>query len=161
MYQSSVLVQKMIDPPGTVDIGTRIRLAREDLGLSQSALAEIAGVSKQTQMKYEAGKTMPDAAYLALMGRLGADVLFLVTGQRTPEIRQVGNERIVISAEEAALVNCYRNGSPILQGYLQEVVRLPDAHGNTVAIGGDVGQSIAGDQSVTAPVTFNVGRGRK
>lgn len=33
--------------------------------------------------------------------------------------------------------------------------------GNTVHIGGDVGQSIAGDQSVTAPVTFNVGRGRK
>lgn len=95
------------------------------------------------------------------MAGQGIDVLFLVTGQRTPEIRQVGNERIVISAEEAALVNCYRNGSPILQGYLQEVVRLPDAHGNTVAIGGDVGQSIAGDQSVTAPVTFNVGRGRK
>lgn len=29
--------------------------------------------------------------------------------------------------------------------------------GNTVHIGGDVGQAIAGDQSVTAPMTFNVG----
>lgn len=151
----------MIDPPEIVDIGTRIRLAREALNLSQAALAQIAGVSKQTQLKYEAGKTVPDAAYLALLGRMGADVLFLVTGQRTPEIRQVGDETIVISAEEAALVNCYRQGSPILQGYLQEVVRLPDAQGNTVTIAGDVGQSIAGDASFSAPVSFGTRKARK
>lgn len=151
----------MIDLPEIVDIGTRIRLAREALNLSQAALAQIAGVSKQTQLKYEAGKTVPDAAYLALLGRMGADVLFLVTGQRTPEIRQVGDETIVISAEEAALVNCYRQGSPILQGYLQEVVRLPDAQGNTVTIGGDVGQSIAGDASFSAPVSFGSPKARK
>ena len=32
---------------------------------------------------------------------------------------------------------------------------------NTVTIGGDVGQQVNGDQTVTAPMTFNVGRGRK
>ena len=32
---------------------------------------------------------------------------------------------------------------------------------NTVTIGGDVGQQVNGDQTVTAPMTFNVGGKRK
>lgn len=151
----------MIDPPEVVDIGTRIRLARERIELSQAALAQMAGVSKQTQLKYEAGKTLPDAAYLAFLARMGADVLYIVTGKRTPEIRAVGDASVVISAEEAALVDSYRNGSPILQGYVQEVVRMAEARGNSVTIGGDVGQQVNGDQTVTAPMTFNVGSKRK
>ena len=30
-----------------------------------------------------------------------------------------------------------------------------------VHVGGDVGQIVNGDQTVTAPMTFNVGKGRK
>ena len=32
---------------------------------------------------------------------------------------------------------------------------------NTITIGGDVGQQVNGDQTVTAPMTFNVGGKRK
>jgi ABC-type transporter Mla MlaB component len=38
---------------------------------------------------------------------------------------------------------------------------ISEARGNTVTIGGDVGQVVNGDQTVTAPVTFNVGSKRK
>ena len=55
----------------------------------------------------------------------------------------------------------WRSGSPALRGYLQEVGQVPASGSNAVTIGGDVGQAVAGDQTVTAPVTFNVGGKRK
>ena len=66
-----------------------------------------------------------------------------------------------LSEAEAALIARYRSGSPALRGYLQEVGQGPASGGNTVTIGGDVGQQVAGDQSVTAPMKFNVGSKRK
>jgi transcriptional regulator with XRE-family HTH domain len=99
----------MIDPGAVCDIAKRIKEERERLKLTQAALAQIAGVSKLTQLKYESGQTIPSAAYLGLLARLGGDVLYIVTGQRTPEIREVDGDSIVISAEESALIDNYRH----------------------------------------------------
>ena len=85
----------------------------------------------------------------------GADVLYIVTGKRGGE--SVGD----LSEAESTLLARYRSGSAVLRGSLQEVGQGPASGGNTVTIGGDVGQQVAGDQSVTAPMKFNVGKGRK
>ncbi|MBY0236122.1 MAG: LexA family transcriptional regulator [Burkholderiaceae bacterium] len=66
-----------------VEIGTRLKLERQRLGFAQSEFGVLAGVSKTSQFNYEAGDRMPDAAYLALAASHGADVLYIVTGQRS------------------------------------------------------------------------------
>lgn len=59
-------------------------MERRRLGLNQTALAEVGGVSKATQVAYEAGSTRPDAAYLAKVADVGVDVCWLLTGRKPP-----------------------------------------------------------------------------
>ncbi|WP_048811776.1 helix-turn-helix domain-containing protein [Methylobacillus flagellatus] len=63
-------------------IHERLKTEREALGLSQQALADQLGVSLRSQQNYEAGKRVPDGEYLAAIASLGADVLYILTGQR-------------------------------------------------------------------------------
>ena len=63
-------------------IGDWLRDERKRLGLSQPAFAELAGTTKQTVFSWETGKTAPDAFQLAALAAAGADVLYILTGQR-------------------------------------------------------------------------------
>ena len=63
-------------------IGKRLREERERLGLSQPAFAAVAGTTKQTLFSWETGKTAPDGFQLAALATTGADVLYILTGQR-------------------------------------------------------------------------------
>lgn len=59
----------------------RIKLIREASGLSLVEFAQMAGVTKQTQLQYERGNTSPDAEYLdRLFFELRVDPTELVTG---------------------------------------------------------------------------------
>lgn len=62
--------------------GKNLRAERHRLGLTQSQLALLGGVSKATQVAYEAESTRPDAGYLARVAEHGVDVLWLLTGRR-------------------------------------------------------------------------------
>ena len=64
-------------------IGKRLREERERLGLSQPAFAAVAGTTKQTLFSWETGKTAPDGFQLEALATAGADVLYILTGQRT------------------------------------------------------------------------------
>lgn len=58
-----------------VDVGQRLRIARLAKGMSQSAIAEAAGVSFQQIQKYEQGKNRISAGRLAeLAGVLGVGI---------------------------------------------------------------------------------------
>ncbi len=61
-------------------IGDRLKEERTRLGLSQEAMAKIAGVHRNTQIKYESGKRLPDSDYLDLVQRAGVDVSYLFCG---------------------------------------------------------------------------------
>ena len=63
-------------------ISDRIREERQRLGLSQEQLGAIAGVRKQAQLTYEKGDRHTDTLYLAAIAETGADVLYILTGQR-------------------------------------------------------------------------------
>ena len=63
-------------------IGQKLKMERHRLGLNQSALAEIGGVSKATQVAYEADSTRPDSNYLSRVSEAGVDVSWLLTGRR-------------------------------------------------------------------------------
>lgn len=58
-------------------------MERSRLGLSQSALAEIGGVSRETQINYEKdGGSTPNCVYLTLALAKGLDVMYILTGKR-------------------------------------------------------------------------------
>lgn len=62
--------------------GDRLRLERNPLGMSQVEFGRACGVTKVPQLNYEKGHRSPDADYLLCAHRLGADVTFLITGER-------------------------------------------------------------------------------
>ena len=66
----------------SVSIGERLRKVREDMKLNQSDFAAIIGASRQTQSNYEKGERMPDALYLAAIAAAGADVNYILTGNK-------------------------------------------------------------------------------
>jgi len=65
-----------------VEIGERLKLERQRLGLAQADFGTKAGVSKTSQFNYEAGERSPDAEYLRNAAELGVDITYVVTGQR-------------------------------------------------------------------------------
>ena len=84
-------------------IGSRLRQERERLGLSQKAFGEIGGVEANAQGKYENGGRAPKADYLAAVAAQGVDVLFVITGVKTPT--SVDN----LSAVEEKVLGSYRS----------------------------------------------------
>lgn len=62
-------------------IGDRLKEERGRLGMSQPDFAALAGTTKKSQITYEKG-VMPDAGYLAAIALAGADIQYVVTGER-------------------------------------------------------------------------------
>lgn len=67
-----------------LNIGERLKEERVRLGFNQGDFAAMAGVAKTSQFNYEKGERNPDAAYLAAVAAAGVDVLYVITGTRTP-----------------------------------------------------------------------------
>lgn len=84
------------------EIGDRLREERERLKLSQEEFGAVGGVARNAQSNYEKGKRVPDAAYLAAIAEVGADVLYIVTGTRSD------TSGAVVSSDEAELLCVYR-----------------------------------------------------
>lgn len=76
--------------------------------LSQSHLAEICGVTMRSQRNYEKGERQPDAAYLAAIAAAGADVLYILTGQRAGGAPAA----LALTREEEALLDNFRHCPP-------------------------------------------------
>ncbi|WP_411959630.1 helix-turn-helix domain-containing protein [Pseudomonas sp. s4] len=85
-----------------MNIGERLREERVRLGYNQADFAAIAGVAKTSQFNYEKGERSPDAAYLAAVAEKGVDVLYVVTGVRSPQPTDS------ITADEAGFVHLLR-----------------------------------------------------
>ena len=143
------------------DFGSRLKTERKRLGFNQTAFGALARVSKDAQLNYESGLRSPDAAYLAALAAHGVDVGFVLTGQRSAGAP--------LTPEQSALLDSYNQADEAGRAALQAVAvvaKRPQGSdagrsGNTVTIGGDVGQAVAGDQNNAAPVSFSVGGKRK
>lgn len=80
-----------------IDIGERLRLERERLGLNQTQMAELFGKHKNTQVKYESNEKSPTAATLAMLAEQGVDMHFLFYG-RYAEAAATGHAHDLLSA---------------------------------------------------------------
>lgn len=97
-------------------IGDRLKEERQRLGLNQSDFAAFAGVAKNSQLNYEKGERSPDAGYLAAIAEKGVDVLYVVTGKRTPAAADA------ISEAEADLLEHFRTLPEGEQGYTRTMI---------------------------------------
>lgn len=70
-------------PP--MDASQRITIERKRLNMSQAAFAQAAGVSLSTQKRYEKGERGADSEYLAALSKIGVDIVFILTGLRSPD----------------------------------------------------------------------------
>ena len=68
--------------------------------MAQPTLGMIGGVGKHSQINYEAGKRHPDAKYLCEIASVGADVLYILTGQRNEPV-----EPLVAPLDEPRLIH--------------------------------------------------------
>lgn len=127
--------------------GDRLRQERKRLGLTQQQMADVGGVRKQAQLKYEAGQSSPNAEYLALVQMHGVDVQFVLTGAPSA----------ALAGDEAELVRRFRAATPELRAAALAVLATSVATPATVISGGEQGQVVAGNQTNHAPLTINVG----
>lgn len=86
------------------NIGTRLRAERERLGKNQDDFAAIAGIGKRALIHYEKNERSPDANLLAAIAAAGADVLYILTGQR-----QQPQAAPALSPRQAALLDNYQH----------------------------------------------------
>lgn len=82
-------------------VGARLREERNRLRLSQTAFADLAGITKTTQGNYETNKRSPDAAYLAAVAEHGVDVQYVVTGAH------VSGTGVAVDAVKSAVEKAY------------------------------------------------------
>ncbi|KMK28953.1 transcriptional regulator [Pluralibacter gergoviae] len=116
-----------------ISIGVRLREERERLGLSQVAMGEIAGIRKQTQLKYEKGDSSPDATYLAALSKFGLDVLYVVLGIRSAAALTEDEEQLLASYRVAPLAIKAAAVAALTAGTASADSISVSGHGNRVA----------------------------
>lgn len=80
----------------------RLKLIREEMGLSLEKFAQLGGVQARTQIYYEKSERYPTVEYLLKLSDGGVDVSYLVTGS----VSQEG-----LSNDERELLTAYRDSS--------------------------------------------------
>ena len=80
-YNGAIVISKGM---ALMSLGMRLKLEREACSLTQSAVAAIGGIQPNAQLLYESGMRCPRADYLSRLSTTAIDVLFVVTGKRTP-----------------------------------------------------------------------------
>ena len=110
----------------------RLKEERKRLKLNQTQFAAAAGVTKQSVFAYEKGLRKPDSDFLEKAAALGADVGYIVSGQRGP---------VPLTPEETALLALYRAAPPALRKAAMTVLgsaaAAPAQGAKTVTVGRD------------------------
>ncbi len=125
------------------------------MGKSQPELGEIAGVLKQAQLKYEKGVRFPDAAYLAAIAKVGADVRYIITEQRE------GPAPEALSADERELLALFRAASSAVKAAAIGALKsgsAPRTIKRKTVVHGDVGNQM---EDNNGKLTINMGNGKK
>ncbi|MGK0684483.1 helix-turn-helix domain-containing protein [Serratia marcescens] len=84
-------------------LGERLREERDRLGLNQTDFAKLADHSRSAQAAYERNEKIPGGSYLSALAVIGIDVMYILTGNKTP--KTVIDE---VSMEERKLIENYR-----------------------------------------------------
>lgn len=84
-------------------VGARIAEERARQRLTQAELAEALGVSRNSVSLYEADKYQPGADSLVRLHQLGADIVYILTGQSAVKLaaESLDMDRLALALEES------------------------------------------------------------
>lgn len=122
--------------------------------MSQADFALIGGAHRKSQGNYELGERSPDAIYLAAIAEAGADIRYIVTGERD------GPAPEVLSTDERELLGLFRAAPLAVKaaaiGALQGGSTKKEKAGRAmkVEVGQNHGQIVEGGLTNHGPVTF-------
>lgn len=91
-----------VNMQGKENFGPRIVSERERLKIKQIDLCVRAGITKTTQIKYEASEGKPGIDYLNVLDSLGFDILYIITGDRMTGSQLSEQQQNLIDIWEAA-----------------------------------------------------------
>lgn len=137
-----------------VTTGKRLKEERERLGFNQADFAAIGGVGRKSQFNYEDDERKADTSYLLGIAEAGADVRYIITGQREgpAPVTLSADERELLAlfraaplAVKAAAIGALQGGSKKVPNYTKEV---------SFSVGANNGQIIKGDVVNHAPFGF-------
>ncbi len=97
-------------------VSPRVAEERKRLGLSQEAAGQTCGVSREMWGKYERGKAVMGTEVLSLFAAAGADVLYILTVQRSGAVASAP----ALKPDEAALLDNYRHSPEDQKRLLRE-----------------------------------------
>jgi len=71
--------------------------------MNQGELADALGISRVVASRYECNKHMPGGEVLLRLHQLGANIVFILSGNKTPDTTfgQIDLDRLALSLEEA------------------------------------------------------------
>lgn len=98
-----------------MDISTRLQEERKRLGLTQEAVAAQLGATKRSVINWEGGAALPGAEVLARYAAAGADVLYILTGQRSQPVPPAQE----LPRQEQEWLALYRNSSEEVRAALK------------------------------------------
>ena len=109
-------------------IDIRLREERERLGLSQPVFAHAAGAAKRTLADCEKGVSSPTAVQLSALSKIGVDVLYILTGQRS----QALGEAELLAPDERIMLDNYRHApDPVRAGVKKTLGYFAPGGGST------------------------------
>lgn len=146
-------------------ISDRLKEERLRLGLSQSDFADVGGAHRKSQGNYESGERFPDAQYLSAISAAGADVQYIVTGQRQGQgIGESAVHQAVLDAVDLLSLEKKVDAGQLAKAVVKLCARhAKPAPPSSAAIqiqGGEIGSVIHGDVDQRG-TTFNVGGKKK
>lgn len=90
-------------------ISLRLQEERKRLGLTQEAAAARLDATKRSVINWEGGAALPGAEVLARYAELGANVLYILTGQRDSSQPQIASEQVLIDSYRRCSAQAQRN----------------------------------------------------
>lgn len=104
-------------------IPARLKEERERLLLTQTGLAERIGSTKRSIINWEGGAASPSAEAIASMAALDADVLYILTGQRSKPLEST------LTPRQKALLDNYSHTDAEGQRAIEQVALLAAKQG--------------------------------
>lgn len=103
-----------------MSIAKRLKVERERLGLSQPQLGDLVKAGKTTVINWEKGSSAPDAVQLSAFAQAGADVLYILTNQRSKPVP----ESATLPPRQRALINSFEMCTAAAQTQLLQLAAM-------------------------------------
>jgi len=124
-YETKTSLFKNMNEINLSLVGARLKDARKQLGINQAEAADLVGVTREHWGRCERGLGMPGGEVLAALAAAGADILYILTGQRSQPVQEAAG----LPPRQRALLANYEGsdeaGKKIIEGTASLAAQQP------------------------------------